>query len=231
MMPLLHSPHSQLVYFDKNSAGTDYIVGDIHGHYERLMSQLNELNFDFNNDRLFCVGDLIDRGPDSPKVLSLLSESWFFSLLGNHEYYMLSGLKYNNSKHKMLWLQNGGDWIANSTPGLWGTWFEQLAQLPIAMQLTGQDDKLYGLVHADFPSDHWGDYSDFSQTELETCLSSRRNFAKRSNHTIKGIDYVVHGHNVTGNTANGESEPLMLGNRLYIEPGVYKGERFIIMAI
>ena len=70
MMPLFNTPHSQLVRFDKNTHGTDYIVGDIHGHYERLMSQLGELNFDFACDRLFCVGDLIDRGPDSSKAVS-----------------------------------------------------------------------------------------------------------------------------------------------------------------
>lgn len=231
MMPLLHTPHSQLVRFDKNPSGTDYIVGDIHGHYERLMSQLAELDFDFSNDRLFCVGDLIDRGPDSPKVLALLNEPWFFSLLGNHEYFMLSGLKHNNSKHKMLWLQNGGEWIANSNPSLWPQWFEQLSQLPLAMQLEGQDGKQYGLLHADFPSNHWSHFSQFNQEELETCLWSRRNYSNRSTHVVEGIDYLVHGHNSTGHVIDGNSEALVLGNRIYVEPGAYKGERFVILAI
>lgn len=231
MMPLANTPHSRLVTFTKNSQGKDYIVGDIHGHYDRLMSQLHELNFDFSCDRLFCVGDLIDRGPDSAKVLAMLAEPWFFSLLGNHEYFMLSGLKYNNSKHKMLWLQNGGEWIASSNPSQWSTWFEHLAQLPIAIQLEGQDGKSYGLLHADFPSNDWAHYSDFEQAELETCIWSRRNFASRSDHVVAGIDYLVHGHNSTNNIVNGESEALPLGNRLYIEPGAYKGVRFVIIAV
>jgi|TARA_B110000008_G_scaffold6055_1_gene5938 serine/threonine protein phosphatase 1 len=231
MMPLIHTPHSALMTFSKNEVGTDYIVGDIHGHYDRLMSQLTETGFDFNADRLFCVGDLIDRGPDSPKMLALLSEPWFFSLLGNHEYFMLSGLKHNNSKHKMLWLQNGGEWIASSNPALWSGWFEQIAQLPIAMQLEGKDGKQYGLLHADFPSDDWADYADFNQEELETCLWSRRNFAQRATHSVAGIDYLVHGHNSTDHEVDGKSEALQLGNRLYIEPGGYKGKSFIILAI
>jgi serine/threonine protein phosphatase 1 len=231
MMPLVNTLHSRLVSFEKNAHGTDYIVGDIHGHYERLMSQLSELNFDFACDRLFCVGDLIDRGPDSGKVLAMLAEPWFFSLLGNHEYFMLSGLKHNNSKHKMLWLQNGGEWIASSDPSQWPMWLEALTKLPIAMQLEGQDGKQYGLLHADFPSDDWLHFSGFDQEALETCLWSRRNYSKRSSHSVSGIDYLVHGHNSTGQVVNGESEAVQMGNRLYIEPGAYKGARFIFIAI
>lgn len=230
-MQLTNTLHSELVCLSKNLNGTDYIVGDIHGHYSRLMSTLTELCFDFENDRLFCVGDLIDRGPDSAKVLALLSEAWFFSLLGNHEYFMLSGLKHNNSKHKMMWLQHGGDWIASSDPGLWANWFEQLGQLPIAIQLEGKDGKQYGLLHADFPSHDWAHYSDLDQEELETCLSSRSNFSRRAKHAVSGIDYLVHGHNTTSNIIDGKSEALVLGNRIYIEPGAYRGADFIILAI
>lgn len=231
MKPLENAPCSKLVSFAKNTLGTDYIIGDIHGHYERLMQHLTEQGFDFSVDRLFCVGDLIDRGPDSAKVIGLLAEDWFFSLLGNHEYYMLSGLKHKNSKHKMMWLEHGGDWIASSDPSLWPQWFDLLSELPIAMQLEGKDGTTYGLLHADFPSSHWSHYSDFDQTELEACLWSRSSFAKRSEHIVADIDYMVHGHNSTGHAVNGVSSALLLGNRYYIEPGAYKGADFVMMAI
>jgi serine/threonine protein phosphatase 1 len=231
MMQLDNTSYSKLITFTKNTLGDDYIIGDIHGHYDRLMEHLDKHKFDFNVDRLFCVGDLIDRGPESAKVIELLSEDWFFSLLGNHEYFMLSGLKHNNSKHKMLWLQNGGEWIASSNPTLWPQWFEALSQLPIAMQLEGKDGKTYGLVHADFASNHWADYSHFDHEELETCLWSRSNFASRSQHSVEGIDYLVHGHNSTGHRVDGISSALLLGNRYYIEPGAFKGEEFILLAI
>jgi serine/threonine protein phosphatase 1 len=231
MMLLENTTHSKLATFAKNTVGSDYIIGDIHGHYGRLMSCLKDEEFDFSIDRLFCVGDLIDRGPESAKMIGLLSENWFFSLLGNHEYFMLSGLKHNNSKHKMLWLQNGGEWIASSNPTLWPQWLEALSQLPIAMQLEGQDGKTYGLVHADFASDHWADYEHFNHEELEICLWSRSNFISHSQHVVEGIDYLVHGHNSTGHVINDKSAPLLLGNRYYIEPGAYKGEDFILLAI
>jgi hypothetical protein len=87
------------------------------------------------------------------------------------------------------------------------------------------------LLHADFPSDDWSHYPDFDQEELETCLWSRRHFSKRSDHSVTGIDYLVHGHNSTGNVVNGESEAVQMGNRLYIEPGAYKGARFVLLAV
>jgi serine/threonine protein phosphatase 1 len=231
MMQLENTSYSKLVTFTKNTLGDDYIVGDIHGHYDRLMEHLDKHKFDFSVDRLFCVGDLIDRGPSSAKMIDLLSEHWFFSLLGNHEYFMLSGLKHSNNKDKMRWLQNGGEWIANSDPTLWPQWFNQLSQLPVAMQLEGKNGKTYGLLHADFPSHHWSNFDSFDQKKLETCLWSRLNFNKRSEHVVEGIDYLVHGHNSTGHMINNKSAPLLLGNRYYIEPGAYKGEDFILLAI
>ena len=231
MMSLENTVHSKLVSFSKNTLGTDYVIGDIHGQYERLMTLLTEMGFNFGADRLFCVGDLIDRGPDSAKVIGLLGEDWFFSLLGNHEYFMLSGLKHNNSKDKMQWLQHGGDWIASSDPTLWPRWFEQLGNLPIAMQLEGQDGKRYGLLHADFPSDDWADYGDLDQEELEVCLWSRSSYRDRSDHIVDGIDYLIHGHNSTGHSVDGVSAALLLGNRYYIEPGAYKGAGFVVMAL
>jgi len=65
-------------HFASNKHGHDYVVGDVHGDYERLTDLLLVIKFDVTVDRLFAVGDLIDRGPDSVKCLELLNESWFF---------------------------------------------------------------------------------------------------------------------------------------------------------
>jgi serine/threonine protein phosphatase 1 len=54
-----------LQHFGRNTAGRDLIVGDIHGCFARLQVALDELGFDPERDRLFSVGDLVDRGPDS----------------------------------------------------------------------------------------------------------------------------------------------------------------------
>lgn len=76
----------------KNTVGTDYFVGDIHGCYDLLMNRLAEIKFDTKKDRLISVGDLVDRGPDSIKCLGLLNETWFHAVMGNHEEMMYSVL-------------------------------------------------------------------------------------------------------------------------------------------
>lgn len=69
----------------KNEKGKDWIVGDIHGQYDALILALKHINFDKSKDRLFSVGDLVDRGPKVFDCLRLLKEPWFFAVKGNHE--------------------------------------------------------------------------------------------------------------------------------------------------
>ena len=42
-----------------------YVVGDIQGCYKPLKKLLKKINFLKSKDQLWCVGDLINRGPDS----------------------------------------------------------------------------------------------------------------------------------------------------------------------
>lgn len=69
----------------ENTQGKDWVVGDIHGQYDILMEALDNISFDRTKDRLFSVGDLVDRGPKVFECLRLLKEPWFFAVKGNHE--------------------------------------------------------------------------------------------------------------------------------------------------
>ena len=66
----------------RNAKGKDFIVGDIHGHYDLLMEGLERISFCKQNDRLFSVGDLIDRGPESLKCMSLNLRTGSFLYVG-----------------------------------------------------------------------------------------------------------------------------------------------------
>lgn len=82
---MLPRPALEVKHYDENLKGRDFIVGDLHGCADELMRLLEEAKFDVEKDRLFCVGDLADRGPDSLECCNLLHEPWFHLTLGNHD--------------------------------------------------------------------------------------------------------------------------------------------------
>jgi len=64
-------------------------IGDIHGCHQEFSELLERLELT-KDDRLILVGDLINRGPDSGKVIDLARQFRAISLLGNHELRLLT---------------------------------------------------------------------------------------------------------------------------------------------
>lgn len=95
-----------------NLVGRDFIIGDLHGMYDLLMEKLEVVQFNVEEDRLFSVGDLVDRGPDSFKCISLLTESWFYAVEGNHETMILDYMRWRDPQDMR---RNGGEWFFELT--------------------------------------------------------------------------------------------------------------------
>ena len=96
-------------------------VGDIHGMYEKLITLMDKIRFDPEEDLLVFLGDYIDRGPDPVKCLQYVYDlqrrfpDSVICLLGNHEVMMSSYLMEKRVSYNTLigdysesWLENGG---------------------------------------------------------------------------------------------------------------------------
>ena len=107
-----------------NLQGRDFIVGDLHGHPDVLRRLMDHVAFDYDMDRLFSVGDLVDRGPNSAGALDLLEAPWFYPVLGNHDAMLLATLNLDHLREMRreeaqrtaayadLFARNGGwDWF------------------------------------------------------------------------------------------------------------------------
>ncbi len=173
-----------------NNHGKDYVVGDLHGCLDLLLRLLNEVGFDQSCDRLFSVGDLIDRGPDSLGCLHLLKHPWFYAVQGNHENMLLNFflpyLQHNRidnlddvNETDFLW--NGGDWIVQyfledqqrMTPE-----FDQGLLLALDLPLiwvVGEGENRFHIIHAELvkPGFRRGEQSVWLNSDIDQWLNEQ----------------------------------------------------------
>jgi serine/threonine protein phosphatase 1 len=133
-----------------NAAGRDFIVGDLHGCVDALRYLLREIVFDPACDRLFSVGDLIDRGSQSEEALALLDKPWFFPVLGNHEEALC--LVAEGVMRRSVWENLGGDWAQAVPDRVLRAYARRLRTLPL-VRVVGHAPKRFNVLHAEFFGD------------------------------------------------------------------------------
>lgn len=207
------------MHYPINEQGRDFVLGDLHGHYTALMAKLDEVNFDFTKDRLFSVGDLIDRGPESSQCLDLIYEPWFHAVMGNHEEFMVE------STHDRIafvnWLDNGGLWGIDLTDSEHFSYAKDInTNMPPWMTVETPEGTV-GIVHAEPPSD----WSAIEYTDLQTLLWERRRITIKDTSIVKNIDCVVCGHTPNSNG------PVVLGNVVFIDCNIRRSGRVPLFLI
>lgn len=125
-------------------------VGDIHGCAQALERLLAAIELT-SQDTIVFLGDYMDRGPNSKRVLEIvieLSEQFqVIPLLGNHEIMMLDAVK--ETMMRDLWLQFGGQRTIESYGGSFENIPEEhLEFLRNCLRYYETDDHLF--VHANY---------------------------------------------------------------------------------
>jgi serine/threonine protein phosphatase 1 len=151
----------------ENRTGRDFVVGDLHGCVDPLRVLLHEARFDAARDRLFSVGDLVDRGEQPEAALALLDRPWFFPVLGNHEDVLCAVAE--GALAMSVWERIGGAWAARLPADELIGYARRLRTLPLVRSV-GDGAARFHVLHAEFFGDDAalarGDYDEATRHRL-----------------------------------------------------------------
>jgi serine/threonine protein phosphatase 1 len=220
--------------FYRNTLGRDLIVGDIHGCFTKLEAVLTKIAFQPAIDRLFSVGDLVDRGPESKDALIWLEKPWFHVVQGNHEDMAIRFGMRDCQMDVANYAANGGAWNIGNTFEERAEFSKAFSVLPLAIEIETEYG-LVGIVHAGCPFVSWG--------ELTTILDNPNNYLKKDigkladaltwsreriqamdDSIVEGVRVVVVGHTPMQSVTS-------LGNTIFIDTGGWhpRGAGFTVL--
>jgi len=208
--------------FRQNIDGRDFVVGDIHGELDLFNEKLQEISFDSSVDRMFSVGDLVDRGPKSFECLLLLENEWFHSVMGNHELMMMDAIIDETAYGQKIQhhVHNGGEWMLNIDQEKIRRCFEYAKNLPLVFEVETLSG-LIGITHADPAVDDWSKLHEEPFAYEHDVLWSRSKISHNDSFIIKNIFMTYHGHTPLQSTKQ-------LGNSRFIDTGAVFGNRLTI---
>ncbi len=235
--PLRHRAARPVIDFDPPQPEVEvYVIGDLHGRADLLENLLGLIVEDCAErgtakPHLVFVGDYIDRGDNSGKVLTRLmqlhdeAEGRVLCLLGNHERMMLDFIDTPNKGPR--WLRNGGLQTVLSL-GLGGVLADGMSEdelVALARDLhralpDGVEDWLRSLPLSWNSGSVWvvhagaDPYVPMEEQSARTLLWGHRDFDL---HPRRDGQWVVHGHTVV-------EVPVAQGGRISIDTGaIYTG--------
>ncbi|WP_434717174.1 metallophosphoesterase [Paraburkholderia sp. A2RO-4L] len=204
--------------------GRDFVVGDIHGMFNLLRRALRAVNFNPAVDRLFSVGDLVDRGFYSVEALEFLRQPWFHVVRGNHEQMVLDLYETGTLNERALAFheaRNGMGWWRKTPPAIRAELLNAFFALPLVIELETARGTV-GFIHAEVPQGlDWPVFIDRIEAgdwkAHQSALWGRTRIQSGDDSGVTGIGRVFAGHTPQFNGAT------RLGNCFYVDTGAVFG--------
>ncbi len=218
-----------------------YVISDIHGCYNEYRKALKAIDFS-GSDILYVLGDCIDRGYASIKVLQdMMHRPNVIPLIGNHEFMALSVLKelcveitaenaetyltMDKMEKYMEWMQNGGGSTAREFQALSAD--EQADVMDYLGEFSLYEEVRVGkkeflLVHGGLePFSEGMSVEDFSVTQI---LFSRADYDKTYFHD----KFTITGHTPTLEEPGNEGTVIKRNHHIAIDCGCVFGGRLAV---
>lgn len=187
-------------------AGRMLVISDIHGCYKEFQELLEKAGYEPASDRLYLLGDYMDRGPQSKdaieKVMELVDVDGAIALRGNHDQFFLDWLDDPVEGMRRVALNGGLETIESflgevdrdaADPDVWRAWAEAIKRdYPDMVDFLRRlpyyrEDSGYILVHAGIdPS-----LADWRNTSKHDLIWMRWPFLDTE---LSIAETVIHGH-------------------------------------
>ena len=188
---------------ERNQAGRDFVIGDVHGAFDEVWKAMQLAGFDRTRDRLFSVGDLVDRGVGSHRAGRFLAQPYVHAVRGNHEADLIDLHLDNDDPDETLEVLarmnfNGMGWVAKLTAEERCGLLKRFAALPYAMEVPTTRGTV-GVLHGEVPRGmDWEDFvaglEDGDAEVLESCLRGRKRLKLGDTRGVPGIGRIFAGH-------------------------------------
>ncbi|MGO2013005.1 MAG: metallophosphoesterase [Pseudoalteromonas sp.] len=215
---ILKSPTQQSLHI--NADKRIFVIGDLDADLAKFHYALKSVNFNKEKDVLISLGDVIDRGNDSLKLLNTFSTLGVHMVLGNHEHMMLESIIANDKKAHALWTKNGGNWHLNVDKQTLRTACEKLVSYPLSILLDYQGEKI-GLSHTLGQQWDWSDLNSDKKKLVSELLWDREVVKQDKIFSNRGVLFSIHGHNAT-------KKPFWIFNTYHIDTNYKAGRPTIV---
>lgn len=204
-----------------------FVTSDTHGDYEGLKKCMDDANFNYEEDKLIHCGDIVDRGPDSKKLVDhLLLVKNIVKVMGNHDewwkQFSETGVHPGNFYHGVInTIQsytgvdpNDKDGISFDYPPTHREFFEGMCDYYI-------DDKNRLFIHAGYDRNYLlaKQHPSIFRWDREMNNELMRWEKKENLMDVNKFDRVFYGHCATVLMGERKADPIYVGQFVAIDTG------------